>query len=134
IRRVRSHRDVRRQPAGPHPDHAFGRVRGAGERPGPRRRHQPGDGAGLSRCAGGAARPADGAVVSTLQAKVGVRRPDGFTLEVDLDAPAGTTTALLGPNGAGKSTVVSAIAGLLPIDDGRIALDGTVWDVPREGV
>src|SRR5690606_5659001 len=47
---------------------------------------------------------------------------------------AGTTTALLGPNGAGKSTLVSAIAGLLPIDDGRIALDGTGWDVPREGV
>lgn len=72
--------------------------------------------------------------MSTLEAKVIVRRPDGFTLEVDLEAPAGTTTALLGPNGAGKSTVVSAIAGLLPIDDGRIALDGTVWDVPREGV
>jgi len=34
--------------------------------------------------------------------------------------------ALVGPSGCGKSTLVRAIAGLLPIDDGRVALDGAV--------
>ena len=51
-----------------------------------------------------------------------------FDLDVELDAKAGEVVALLGPNGAGKSTVFRCLAGLLPIDDGRIELDG---DVPR---
>jgi hypothetical protein len=40
---------------------------------------------------------------------------------VDLQAPAGQTTALLGPNGAGKSTLLKAILGLVP-SDGLIRL------------
>lgn len=40
---------------------------------------------------------------------------------VDLQAPAGQTTALLGPNGAGKSTLLKAILGLVP-SEGRIRL------------
>jgi molybdate transport system ATP-binding protein len=42
--------------------------------------------------------------------------------------------ALLGPNGAGKSTVVAALAGLLPLDEGRIRLAGRVLEDPGEGV
>jgi molybdate transport system ATP-binding protein len=38
------------------------------------------------------------------------------------------TVAILGPNGAGKSTLLRAIAGLQPIDAGRIAIDGRVVD------
>jgi ABC-type sulfate/molybdate transport systems ATPase subunit len=34
--------------------------------------------------------------------------------------PAGTITALIGPNGAGKTTLVRSIAGLHPIEAGRI--------------
>lgn len=37
---------------------------------------------------------------------------------------AGKTVALLGPNGAGKSSLVLAMAGVLPIASGSIALDG----------
>jgi branched-chain amino acid transport system ATP-binding protein len=39
--------------------------------------------------------------------------------------PAGKIVALLGVNGAGKTTLLSAIAGLLPISKGTIALDDT---------
>ena len=39
---------------------------------------------------------------------------------VSLDVPTGSLTALLGPNGAGKTTLLSAVAGMLPLRDGRI--------------
>jgi molybdate transport system ATP-binding protein len=51
-----------------------------------------------------------------------------FVLDVELGADAGETVAVLGPNGSGKSTLLRAICGLLPIDAGRIVLDGTVLD------
>ena len=56
-----------------------------------------------------------------------VRRGD-FAVSAAFGAEAGETVALLGPNGSGKSTVVSAIAGLAPSVEGRIALDGAVLD------
>jgi iron complex transport system ATP-binding protein len=43
---------------------------------------------------------------------------------VDLHAPAGVWSGLIGPNGAGKSTLLRAVAGLVDIDGGTIALDG----------
>lgn len=36
----------------------------------------------------------------------------------------GSITGLIGPNGAGKSTLFNIIAGALPLDSGRILLDG----------
>lgn len=59
-----------------------------------------------------------------------LRRSDTFRLALDLTIGPGRTVALLGPNGSGKSTAVAAIAGLLPIDTGEIALNDTVLDNP----
>lgn len=66
-----------------------------------------------------------------LEAHLGVRRGEAFTLDLPLSIPRGSTVALLGPNGAGKSTAVAALAGLLALDRGRIELAGTVLDDPE---
>ena len=69
-----------------------------------------------------------------LEVGMTVARSDTFQLSLEMEIPAGTTVALLGPNGAGKSTALAAIAGLLPIDTGRIALNGVILDDPGAGV
>lgn len=69
-----------------------------------------------------------------LEAHFAVNRETGFRLDIELSIPPGETAVLLGPNGAGKSTAVAAVAGLLPIDSGRISLDGVVLDDPEAGV
>ena len=43
--------------------------------------------------------------------------------DVNLEIPTGMF-GLLGPNGAGKSTTLNAIAGVFPIDKGKIIIDG----------
>jgi len=53
-----------------------------------------------------------------------------LALDVDIEVKAGELLALLGPNGAGKSTVLRALAGLTPIDGGRILIDELVVDDP----
>jgi len=69
-----------------------------------------------------------------LEAHLVISRGDTFNLDVSLSIPPGRTVALLGPNGAGKSTVVAAIAGLLPLDEGHITLDGRSLDDPAADV
>ena len=69
----------------------------------------------------------------TLDAHI-VRQLGPFDLDVELDARAGEVVAFLGPNGAGKSTVFRCLAGLLPLDDGRIDLDGECLDDPQERI
>ena len=44
--------------------------------------------------------------------------------DVNLVVPAGSVVALLGPNGAGKTTTLSAIAGMIPLMQGDLLLDG----------
>ena len=67
-----------------------------------------------------------------LDARMVVRRGKSFRLDLSVSIPPGTTAALLGPNGSGKSTAVAALAGLLPIDEGRIKLAGAALDDPRQ--
>jgi molybdate transport system ATP-binding protein len=49
-------------------------------------------------------------------------------LDVELEATDGEVVAILGPNGAGKTTLLLALAGLLPLEQGRVELDGTVLE------
>jgi len=46
----------------------------------------------------------------------------------------GEVVALLGPNGAGKTTLLRAVAGLQPIDAGRVTVDRDVLDDPEAGI
>ena len=69
-------------------------------------------------------------VSGPLEARLVLRRSEAFAVDLDLTIPGGRTVALLGPNGAGKSTTIAALSGLLPLDAGRIVLDGVVLDDP----
>lgn len=55
-------------------------------------------------------------------------------LDVTLHVGPGQVLALLGPNGAGKSSVLRVLAGLRPLDAGRISIDDTVVDDPARDV
>jgi manganese/zinc/iron transport system ATP- binding protein len=44
--------------------------------------------------------------------------------EVDASFPTGRLCAIVGPNGAGKSTLLKAALGLVPVDAGRVLIDG----------
>ena len=68
-----------------------------------------------------------------LDASVGVTR-GAVRVDARLTARPGRITAVLGPNGAGKSTVLDAIAGIEPLESGRIVLDGAVLDDPAADV
>ncbi|MFF0488740.1 ABC transporter ATP-binding protein [Nocardia sp. NPDC004068] len=65
----------------------------------------------------------------TLRADLRVDR-GRFRLDIAVTAEPGEVVALLGPNGAGKTTALRALAGLLPLDGGRIAVGDRVWDAP----
>lgn len=72
-------------------------------------------------------------MVAELSADLGVQRGD-FTLDLGLDIGAGEVVALLGPNGAGKSTALRALAGLLRITSGQIAVREQLMAEAASGV
>ena len=53
---------------------------------------------------------------------------------IDLDIPDNQFISLVGPSGCGKSTLLRLVAGLVPQDAGRIAIDGTAVTEPRREV
>jgi molybdate transport system ATP-binding protein len=67
----------------------------------------------------------------TIEANIGLTIGT-FTLSVELHVDDHELLAVVGPNGAGKTTLLRALAGLAPIDSGRIAIDGEVVDDPAE--
>jgi molybdate transport system ATP-binding protein len=68
----------------------------------------------------------------TLEARVTVEL-GALRLDAALEAEPGSTTVLLGPNGAGKTTLLRVLAGLRPLDAGRVTVDGEVLDDPVAG-
>ncbi|MBM9506917.1 ABC transporter ATP-binding protein [Actinacidiphila acididurans] len=53
-----------------------------------------------------------------------------FALDVALTAAPGEVLGLLGPNGAGKTTALRTLAGLTPLADGHLRLDGRTLEEP----
>ncbi len=54
----------------------------------------------------------------------------GFGFEASIEVAAGEVIGVVGENGAGKSTLLRVLAGLTPLDDGRLELAGTTVDEP----
>lgn len=63
----------------------------------------------------------------TLHARI-LRRLGSLELDCEVEMQPDITVAVLGPNGAGKTTLLRIIAGLLPLDDGRVEVDGAVFE------
>jgi len=63
----------------------------------------------------------------TLHAQVRTRL-GSLHLDCDLSVESDVTVAVLGPNGAGKTTLLRIVAGLIPVDEGRVEVDGTVFE------
>lgn len=68
-----------------------------------------------------------------LDARVALRK-GALDLDVEIAARAGEVVVLLGPNAAGKTTLLRALAGLVPLESGRVCLAGTVLEEPGAGV
>jgi len=67
----------------------------------------------------------------TLHAQVRTRL-GSLHLDCDLSVESDVTVAVLGPNGAGKTTLLRIVAGLIPVDEGRVEVDGTVFEDYRD--
>lgn len=52
---------------------------------------------------------------------------------LDFDLAPGEMTTLTGPNGSGKSTMMRIVAGLTPLEDGKVSLSGSADDDHPQG-
>ncbi len=69
----------------------------------------------------------------SLLAEIGLRK-GALDLRAELQVASEGVVVLLGPNAAGKTTLLRALAGLIPIETGRIVLDGIVVDDPSRSI
>ena len=78
-----------------------------------------------------------GARRGTIAVRNAVKRFDGGVLAVDdvsLDVRPGEFVSLIGPSGCGKSTLLRLMAGLLPLTDGLIEINGSEVTRARQDV
>ena len=61
-------------------------------------------------------------------------RLGALQLDLSLVVHPGELVAVLGPNGSGKSTLLRCVAGLVPLDDGHVVVDGRPLDSPAGDV
>ena len=73
----------------------------------------------------------------TIAVEEAVKQFEGGVLAVDhvsFEARPGEFVSIVGPSGCGKSTLLRLIAGLLPLTDGRIVVNGREVTEPRQDV
>ena len=51
---------------------------------------------------------------------------------INLEVKTGEIFGFLGPNGAGKTTTIKMITGILPIDEGKITING--FDIEKDDI
>lgn len=69
----------------------------------------------------------------TLQVKITVRK-EHFTLHTSLTMHSPCIMAVWGKSGCGKTTLLRAVAGLDPVENGMISVNGAVWNDTEKAI
>jgi NitT/TauT family transport system ATP-binding protein len=94
-----------------------------------------GGGSGLTERQQAAVEP--GSARGTISVSDAVKQFEGGVLAVDhvsFEAKPGEFVSIVGPSGCGKSTLLRLIAGLIPLSEGQIAVNGLEVTEPRQDV